>query len=270
VTYLSPIIGALVAAIALLTLLVLIWMAWKLRARFLHLDGQLAALSAEFRKMIDNRVVDRIAEVSVEVQNASALRQLDFKSPLFLGGWSIDSFLGRTIFDSVLVDRPNCIVELGSGSSTLLIARCLSLIGHGDAEHIAVDHEETYLEQTRSYLALNGLEQHVKLWLCPLSRDDVTGKLWYSGLTQRLEGHKIDLLLIDGPPGTTQEDSRYPALPVLMPFLSDRCTIMLDDARRPAERSIVEQWAAKFPDFDVRFLRDGHGVAILRRRAGRH
>ncbi len=40
-------------------------------------------------------------------------------------------------------------------------------------------------------------------------------KLWYGGIIDQLKGKKIDLLIIDGPPGSLQKHSRFPALPVI-------------------------------------------------------
>jgi hypothetical protein len=47
---------------------------------------------------------------------------------------------------------------------------------------------------------------------------------------------EIDLLLVDGPPGSLGEMARYPALHVLESQLASNAVVILDDADRPDER----------------------------------
>ena len=68
----------------------LAFIALKLRRRFQHLDKQLAGLSSH----VGDRVVAKLDEKTRELQNTIALSQMGFCFPLFLGGWSIDAFLG--------------------------------------------------------------------------------------------------------------------------------------------------------------------------------
>jgi hypothetical protein len=68
---------------------------------------------------------------------------------------------------------------------------------------------------------------------------------WYDAETvvSALASSPVDLLLVDGPPGGRRL-SRYPAVPELSAHLSPGAIVMLDDARRPAEREIARQWSA--------------------------
>lgn len=251
----------LLLSVAALTLVVVAIMAFKLRARFQHMDKQFKSLSRythlELRSQLD--------EKTREIQNALSIQQLGFRFPLFLGGWSIDSFLGKFLIQTLMENPPKTIVELGSGSSTLLIARCMQLLGRNDFRHIAVDHEERYLNLTRQFLALNELEDRIEFWICPLRHMEEIDKLWYGDLLGRLGETKIDLLLVDGPPGFLQIESRLPALPLLLPYLNEHCVIILDDAGRRDERSIAKNWSSNYPEFTVEFIKEGHGVAILQR-----
>ena len=232
----------------------LAFIALKIRARFRRFDRQLDALAT------------RIDERALETQNAVALQQLGFRVPVFYGDWSIDAFLGRFLVQHLIEAQPRSILELGSGSSTVLIARCLRILGRSDCLHIAVDHESRFLEITRRNLQLNGLADGVDLWTCPLRSISGTAQIWYGGLAEKLRGKTIDLLIVDGPPGALQAESRFPALPMLLPFLSEACVVVLDDASRPDERTIARRWAEANPQFSLEFLREGHGLAVLRRR----
>lgn len=240
---------------------VMIYLGYKIRHNYRSLNKQIVDVG----RKVENRVSVRLEEKTREIQNTIALEQLGFRYPLFLGGWSIDSHLGKYLVQHVLEQPPQFILELGSGSSTLLIARWMNLLGHVGHKHIAVDHEERYLKLTRDMLALNELSHNVELMTCPLQPLEDTGKLWYSGLTGRLADKKIDLLFIDGPPGILQAESRYPALPMLYPFLSEHCVVILDDAMRPDEQSIVGKWMEAHPSFGLEIVSEGHGFAVLRR-----
>lgn len=228
--------------------------ALKIRARFRRLDRQLDIL------------IGRIDEKALETQNAAALQQLGLRLPVFYGDWSIDAFLGKFLVQHLIENQPSSILELGSGSSTVLLARCLRALGYHDCVHVAVDHENRFLELTRRNLQLNDLANAVQLWSCPLTSIGGADQIWYGGLVEKLRGRTVDLLIVDGPPGALQPRSRFPAVPMLLPFLSDRCVVVLDDASRPDERSIARQWAEDNPEFSLDFVPEGHGFAVLRRR----
>ena len=57
--------------------------------------------------------------------------------------------------------------------------------------------------------------------------------------------NKIDMLIVDGPPRITQELARYPAIPILHEYFSDRFTILLDDSKRDDEAIIIQKWKTK-------------------------
>jgi hypothetical protein len=54
--------------------------------------------------------------------------------------------------------------------------------------------------------------------------------------------NEIDLLLVDGPPGSLGEMARYPALHALENQLAPNAVVILDDAGRPDEQGIVRRW----------------------------
>jgi hypothetical protein len=87
----------------------------------------------------------------------------------------------------------------------------------------------------------------------------------YSGLLDILHDQKIDLLLIDGPPGFIQPLSRYPAIPTLYNNLDEHCTVILDDAARKDEQIIAKKWANEHSEFTLTFHDQGHGMAVLTR-----
>jgi hypothetical protein len=64
---------------------------------------------------------------------------------------------------------------------------------------------------------------------------------WYNVEAFR-DINEIDLLLVDGPPGSLGEMARYPALHVLESQLAPNAVVILDDADRPDEQGIVRRW----------------------------
>lgn len=62
-------------------------------------------------------------------------------------------------------------------------------------------------------------------------------------------GNDFDLLIVDGPPESTGEFARFPALPVLEKRLAESCTVLLDDVHRPNEAQILQDWQQAFPEF---------------------
>lgn len=255
------------AGLSLVVLLLLIALAFKLRQwiRTLHAESTTLRNEVHALKASTQELGKKISDASLESVNASCLTPLGLKFPVFLGGWSIDAFFSRWLVQHLLEKRPKCIVELGSGSSTVLIARTLNLLGMNDVTHLAVDHEEKYLGLTRDVAALNGVAEQIQFLHCPLKHHENFHKLWYSGLEEKMKDLSIDLLLIDGPPGPLQPLSRLPAMRILMPFMNHTCTIVLDDANRTDEQAIAKQWAKEHPDLALVFQPDGHGIAVLTR-----
>ena len=58
------------------------------------------------------------------------------------------------------------------------------------------------------------------------------------------------VLFVDDPPGPTGPQARYPAIPVLSDRLADGAIVVLDDASRADEATIVERWCAEIPGLD--------------------
>lgn len=255
----------IIAAIASASLGLTIFLSWKLKKRFANLDHKLQATQVLQSRTLSicHQLAEQIPQSTLEIQNSVATTSLDLQYPVFLGEWSVDSFFFRYISQFLIEKKPSCIVELGSGSSTLIIASLLAKLSYGDVKHIAVDHEARYLSLTRNLAIANGLSEGTQYLHRPLSRDNPLGMLWYDDLASHLPDQPIDLLIVDAPPGPIQPLSRYPALPILHEQLSDSCTIILDDANRNDETTIMQKWKEEFPGFSAERVTSGHGLAIF-------
>jgi predicted O-methyltransferase YrrM len=240
--------------------------ALRLRKSIWQLHADIRAV----RKAVDasgERTLVAIRDGAQEAVNATCLGALELKFPAFLGHWSIDPFLGRWLVQHIQAERPRCIVELGSGTSTILVAKTLALLGEHHVDHVAVDHDDRYLGLTRELAARNGVGERTRFLHCPLVLYEGYGQNWYEALKARLAGKKIDLLLVDGPPGATSTHARRPAMLELRDLLSERCVVVLDDAGRKEEREIARAWVRDVPGFELTFSHEGHGQAVLSRRA---
>jgi predicted O-methyltransferase YrrM len=94
------------------------------------------------------------------------------------------------------------------------------------------------------------------------------GYKWYAKAT--FKGLlKIDLLVIDGPPSSTNPDARFPALENLVPLLSPKATVILDDVYRDEERKLADAIAKALPNHVLTILSHEKGTAVISPRTGK-
>src|SRR5262249_37216176 len=149
-----------------------------------------------------------------------------------------------------LSKKPHVTLECGSGSSTLMLARCAQKIGTG---HVySLEHNATYANKTRQELAAQGLENWATVIDAPLvDYSSLPGHYWYSLDNLQLEDGCAELLVIDGPPYETCRLARYPSIPLLRRYLSINASIVLDDAYRDDEKEILRQWKTILPNVEM-------------------
>ena len=158
--------------------------------------------------------------------------------------------------DIVLNDRGR-IVELGSGISTVLVARLLrQLNASGERRLAAVEHDGRWRRWVVGQLAREGVGDNVVVLDAPLRARPAAdeGGAWYdvaavdAGLDEAMGGDVIDLLVVDGPPAFAAglALARHPALPVLRDRLAPGATVVLDDVERPGEQEVLRRWEAEF------------------------
>jgi len=161
------------------------------------------------------------------------------------GGWAAGTdLLGETL-RIIALQRPQRVVELGSGLSTLVLAGALRRQGSGTL--VSIDADLEYLQRTQAQLRSLGLSEWVDLRHAALKSIAFEGieRPWYD--PERLADLQgIDLLFIDGPPTALRRDIRYPALPFFWERLAPGATVLLDDADRRAERAIARRWQRRY------------------------
>lgn len=226
---------------------------------------------ARLRGQVNDRV--RKSQAELDVRADSRLQDIEAMFQLFnrlqpraamssSGRWALEpSGLLRLV--DMIEHRPiRTIVELGSGTSTVLLSYALEKRGTG-GRIVSLDHDPHVASITRSTLDEHGfaggpaevrdapmtpgvLDGHSTPWYDPRSFEDVEG---------------IDLLVVDGPPKASGDLARYPALPMLLSRLSPGAVIVVDDAARPDETAMVERWLADVPG--LRHLGEGGRQVLL-------
>lgn len=180
--------------------------------------------------------------------------------------WAVSPDLALSLYELVRERQPEWIIECGSGVSSIVMGYALQEIGHGHL--IAFEHLERFVEIGTDLVARHALSEHVEIVHAPLEPIELGGASWQwygKNVHSVLEGKKADLLFVDGPPGGTGPQARYPALPVLKAYLSPDALVVLDDAARADERDILERWLKEHPEFRSQYLRHEKGTALLSR-----
>jgi predicted O-methyltransferase YrrM len=191
--------------------------------------------------------VDHVPYLSAELGRRYAqLIPDDRPMPVLGANWAARSSAILFIIDEILGGSARrTILECGSGASTLWASAALRYRGGGHVTTLEADAH--FGAETRARLAEHGLESWATVVDAPLVDTETPGRghqPWYdlSGLGDLTE---VDLLFVDGPPRSTAELARYPAVPLLLPRLRVGALVVLDDTNRPDEQEIVRLWTAQ-------------------------
>ncbi|MBU3734177.1 MAG: class I SAM-dependent methyltransferase [Candidatus Planktophila sp.] len=168
--------------------------------------------------------------------------------------WAASPDLLLLISETVKKSKPSLVVELGSGVSTLVVAKS------GARKVISIDNSEEFGGKTRE-LIREHKARGVEIRIAPL-RPYANGGEWYE-VSALKDLKKIDLLIIDGPPGSKNPEARYPALKELKDKLSSKATIIIDDVNRDGERKLAEDFAKALPTHTITFFDHEKGTAVI-------
>lgn len=224
---------------------------------------------------VDNRMhtlkghVERIRRETGDIHGLVRLAPYTQDLPLPMGGgWALTGDSAALLAREVLTRKPETILELGSGASTLLLGQILKRNGRGRL--LSVDHDPEWANQTRRFVEFLGLSDIVSVVDAPLKRiapGDQAAK-WYDIPQSSLADlGAIDLLVVDGPPQAKDNpgEARYPAFPMLRKYLSPHALIFVDDAKRPTESKMVERWQAEDSGWRPQWFDTVDGVCLLTR-----
>ncbi len=258
------------------------------------IQQQRESLRQEFKKMFTDQTQQLNKEVNsikIHINNGLGNTAKQFEAfigiqnylergikPLSFHGWPISPDIGLYIAGLIDTNNYDVIIEFGSGTSTLLMAKALISKQRGvqtktlsmdsqskqtvmqkqtfndlPARIITFEHNSLYHGKTLQLLKDNALEHLVDLVHAPLvdyQYKDGSQYLYYNckeklqELAEIFKGRKANILvLVDGPPGATNKNARFPALPHLLNVLPEHAfTIIMDDYNRAEEKEIVDIW----------------------------
>jgi predicted O-methyltransferase YrrM len=187
-------------------------------------------------------------------------------------GWAASPDFLRLLYQTVQEKDPDCILELGSGSSTVMSGYALRQAAGPDSGRgkpgkvISLDHLDEYARRSKRLIRQHGLDEVCSVFHAPLCSHAIDSETWQWYDLEGLElGGPIDVVVVDGPPGGTQEMARYPALPLLIDQLAEDAVLLVDDGNREEEARMVARWMMEFPGFEVRAWPTEKGAFVLRR-----
>jgi len=156
-------------------------------------------------------------------------------------GWAASPDFLLTLYLTIRERRPELVVEVGSGVSTLVCAYALQQNGSGRL--VSLEHDPGFAQKTRLLLVDHAVAGGVEVRDAPLEplRLGETDWQWHpSECFEDLRG--IELLVVDGPPGRAGSLARFPALPLLRNRLAPGAQVLLDDGARQEERLAAQRW----------------------------
>ncbi|MDR8393819.1 class I SAM-dependent methyltransferase [Aliifodinibius sp. S!AR15-10] len=227
-----------------------------------YINISLSSLSNSVNKQF-NYLAKQIHGTETELRSMINVRPQLGQTFVPFGGWSVDGRFAEILLEQIRKTRAEIILECGSGTSTILVAKYLKQIGSGQV--LALEHEKKYASITRNQLSECGLQEWVSVIETPLREWPLNGQAmpWYDFQPKDYLSGQIDILIVDGPPGKIGPLARYPAVPVLKSWLDTGSVIILDDGNREGEKEIAERWIEELnatSEFDPR----GKGTWIIK------
>ncbi|CAD5264946.1 MULTISPECIES: class I SAM-dependent methyltransferase [Halomonadaceae] len=186
-----------------------------------------------------------------------------------LRGWPVSPDFLLRLHQYIIFEKPRVIVETGSGATTIVIADALRQNGFGKL--YSFEHLKKYATKTEGMLKEEFLTPWVELLVGKLEpwegnhlnpSDADKPSVWYPLNLTGIE--QVDLLIVDGPPKSSCQYARYPALPALFDRLSPKAQVWMDDAIRQEEKDICKHWANEY-GFDFEYFALEKGLGVLTR-----
>ncbi|SDW99990.1 class I SAM-dependent methyltransferase [Thiocapsa roseopersicina] len=195
--------------------------------------------------------VDRRYSV-VEAQPEEWRQKLrDLGIPLEETFWGPMTLLPRRvscIIDAIEATPPKAVLEIGSGSSTILLAALAAKHGFSI---VSLENFKGSYERVKSLLAAIPRGSDVRLESVGFVRrryPDQKRYWWYDVDLGRYDTD-FDFVLIDGPSSTLV--GRNGGLPEIAPYLSPNNRIYVDDATGTHGLACLSEWKRYFPNLQV-------------------
>lgn len=156
-----------------------------------------------------------------------------------LGGFAMEADALAYVWSDLLARRPVSLVEVGSGTSTLVLGHFCARHGRPGARVLSIDQNDAVARSSMARCADAGLASIVRVVHVPMEPD---GQFDERSLLDALANldQPFDWLLIDGPfgpPGCRGHLGR-----ALLERGSAEARWFLDDALRTAELQVLSEW----------------------------
>ena len=168
--------------------------------------------------------------------------------------WAASPDLLLTLAQVVRKHNPKLVVELGSGVSTVVVAKA------GAKKVISIDHSGEFADKTREVLKEHKV-RGVEIRVAQL-KAHISGVDWYDTAVIK-DLKRIDLLIVDGPPGSKNPEARMPARAEFIAKLSPKAIIVIDDVNREGERKLAESFAKALPNHVLTIYPHEKGTAVI-------
>jgi hypothetical protein len=253
-------------------------------------NTRIEELTKSLKQRIDSGLKNTIKQIESYIGIESYLTHKNMMLPMH--GWPVSPDFMLHLIEMIETRDYDLIIEFGSGTSTVLMAKTIHkirmqhrrLIKTIDGPGIALsdgisdtstsvttnyaqiipikswpmvvtfEHNKKCHGDTQMKLHQAGVAEFVDLIYAPLHdymASDGNRFLYYTceeklaALGKSLEGRRAHILvLVDGPPGTTNHHARYPVMPIMLQHFSvHQLDVLLDDTNRKEEKEIVDLWA---------------------------
>jgi predicted O-methyltransferase YrrM len=247
-------------SVALLVMVVLLLVLSIYQIRILkRINAKLIKLVApdrDVRRIAKDREISSRENYRQSEFYSQLLRLLDLSAPIpATRSWAASPDVLLTLLQFAKQSNPKTILDLGSGMSTLVLAKSAPA-----AKVISIDNSAEFAQKTQEMLSLHGVS-NAEVRVAPLTAH-TSGVDWYD-LSKIADLSDIDLLFIDGPPGSKNDRARHPALAECLLKLSHRAIIVIDDAARDGEKDLAQEFAKALPSHRLEFLSHEKGTAVL-------
>jgi len=213
-----------------------------------------------FTKSIRDNHTNLYNQVQAYTDLHHKIQPISFLPPMT--GSAILPDLANILIKYIENNKPETIVECGSGVSTIISAYCLK--NNKKGKIYSLDHEQKYLEITQENLKTHKVSEYVELIHSPVIDFTINNKkhkFYDINLLNNIS--EIDILFVDGPPRTIQPDIRFASVPLFYDKIKTGGIIILDDADRKPEKQAINEWLKKYPNLKYNYIPTEKGTVIL-------
>ncbi len=197
-----------------------------------------------------SKIAEKQQEIVSSVLESFSLQQLQRLSIGYVP-WSSSAMSPSSVVsvvNDIILNKRRLVLELGTGISTLFVAKVLEDLGEGCL--ITIDHDKTWQKMCINLMNTNSIKPPnflpITAELSYLYKVDNQEVEYYSmsEIEDTLNGSQIDMLIIDGPPAYSvgKELSRVPAAELFLPYMSDQSSVFVDDSTRAGEIKLIDKF----------------------------